>query len=1608
MEITGTSLRRELLEELAHQVRVRAPEGEKDRVGELARRSFEHLPPEEILDASLENEAGGMVSLWRLGRERSPGTLKLKVSNPRVEEEGWSSPHTVIQLVNDDMPFLLASIMGELHRRKVRVHRVLHPVVGVRRSPTGEVETLGEEGPLRESWMQIEIDRVSRGSRGREELEGELREVLGEVRVVVDDWRPMEDRVRKVLEELETTKPPVSGEEEREARAFLEWLLDDHFTFLGFRSYELDRRDEELYLRPVSDSGLGLLREISDDSRARARESLPDSLAAFFQRQETLYITKSRRRARVHRRVHMDIVGIRRFDESGGVVGEHRFVGLFTSAVYTARANNVPILRRKVDRILEWADFTPGSHDAKALRHVLENFPRDELFQIREEDLFRIAMGILRLQQQHRVALFVRRDEFERFVSCLVYVPRERYTFELRRRMQELLETAFDGEVTAFYTQMSDAPLARTHYIVRTEPGEIPHYDLRQVEDSLAQAARTWTEHLREHLVRAEGEEVGLALVRKYGDAFPVSYRERFPAKAAIPDIRTMQVLLGSREQFDACLYRPPDLGEDRLRLKLYRVGRHLSLSDALPVLENLGLRVESEVPFETRFGDGDGTVWIHDFELRSLDGSEIPFDTVREPLEETVRRVWEGRLASGILNRLVLVSGMEWHQVVVLRAYSRYLRQIGVTFSQVYMAQTLVRNPNLARALFHLFSALFDPDHREDFRSRAASALADVRAGLEKVESLDEDRILRRFLSVIRATLRTNYFQRTGEGRRKRYLSFKLDGRKIRDLPEPRPMFEIFVYSPRTEGVHLRGGKVARGGIRWSDRREDFRTEILGLVKAQMVKNAVIVPVGAKGGFVVKRPPPDGDREALLEEGVECYKILVRGLLDLTDNRVEGEVVPPPDLVRRDDDDPYLVVAADKGTATFSDIANAVAAEYGFWLGDAFASGGSAGYDHKRMGITARGAWEAVKRHFRELGKDVQKEEFTVVGVGDMSGDVFGNGMLLSRHTRLVGAFNHRHVFVDPDPDPEESYEERQRLFRLSRSSWTDYDSEAISEGGGVFDRSAKWIPVSPEMEARFGIRQGRTTPDELIRALLRAAVDLLWLGGIGTFVKSSEERHGDVGDRANDGVRVDAADLQASVVGEGANLGFTQPARVEFALARGKINNDAIDNSGGVDCSDHEVNIKIALGPVVRGGGLTIRERNELLDAMTEEVAGLVLRDNYLQTQAISLAEHRGVELLDPQARMIRSLEREGKLNRALEHLPEEEILRERVARGRGLNRPELAVLLAFSKISLYEELLASDLPDDPLLTSDLLRYFPRPLADRYPEAVKDHDLRREIVATYVTNSTVNRVGPSFVYRLGEASGREARDVARAYTITRDSLDLREIWTAVEELDNEISAGLQLDMLEEVARLTERVTLWFLRRFEGPLKVSEIVTRYRGPLRRLAEGLEPLLPGLARRDLEQRAGELESGGVPATLARRVAGLRGLTAGVDIVRLVLEAEADVERVARIYFGLGEQFGFAWLRTKARTVEVESAWEQSALEALLDDLYRYQTEMARQVLDASEGHDPWETAIEAWAGSRPNAAAQARKVMEEIRAEKGFEISMLTVIEHRLKGLVER
>jgi glutamate dehydrogenase len=1415
-----------------------------------------------------------------------------------------------------------------------------------------------------------------------EQLRARIEATLDDVRVAVADWPQMVARAREIAGDLRGGVPGIANAESSEAAAFIDWLADNHFTFLGYREYRLVRGPSVDKLVPLAKSGLGLLR--SGGGRPRSKATTLEGEVRRKAREATaLVVTKANSISTVHRATYLDYVGVKTFDARGRVTGERRFIGLFTSATYSASPRSIPLLRHKVQRVIDHFGISPVSHDGKALMHVLESHPRDELFQASVAELVKTFRGIVNLYERRRVRLLLRRDPYQRFFSCLLYVPRDRYNTQARQRIERILLEELAGDSLEAQVQISDSTLARLHLLVRTDPGRDVAASVERIERRITETLRTWEDRLRNELQERLPADQAVELARRFEGAFPVSYQEDVPVAQALPDLLELLALPDSPQALGLALGGGKDPGA--LHLRLYRRAEPIAMSDLLPLLENFDLRILNERPYRVATGDEAG-YWIQDLEVVHAGGRQLDPDQAGARFEEAFFAVWNGRAESDGFNRLVLAAGLDWRQAMLLRAVCRYLLQTGLPFSQRYMESVLARHPGLAARLAWLFEARFDPSLAAAKRSSQQRALSrEIDEALEQVTSPDDDRILRAFRAVIATALRTNHFQRDATGAPKPYLSIKLDPRHLPELPKPRPMFEIWVYSPRVEGVHLRMGKVARGGLRWSDRREDFRTEILGLMKAQNVKNTVIVPVGSKGGFVPKLLPA-GDREAIQREGTECYRLFIRGLLDLTDNVQDSKVVPPADVVRHDPDDPYLVVAADKGTATFSDTANALAAEYGFWLGDAFASGGSAGYDHKKMGITAKGAWECVKRHFREMGVDTQTQPFTVAGIGDMAGDVFGNGMLLSRHIRLVAAFNHQHIFLDPDPDAEASFVERERLFALPRSTWTDYDPRRISKGGGVFPRDAKDIALPAQARALLGIESARATPQEIIRAILRLPVDLMWNGGIGTYVKASWEANSAIGDRANDAVRIDGRDLRCKVIGEGGNLGLSQLGRIEFALAGGRVNTDFLDNSGGVDCSDHEVNIKILLDVVRRHTGQTRRQRDRLLAQMTDEVAELVLRDNYLQSQAISLMQSTAAERLGEHAHFIRSLELDGVLDRALEYLPSAEEIDDRKRAGQGLSRPELAMLLSYSKISLNSQLIASDVPEDPYLGRELDRYFPDRLSGRYAKLLGEHRLRREIIVTATTNSIVNRMGPTFVSRTQQDTGADAATVARAYSIAREVFEVRDLWQSIERLDNRIASNTQHAMTLETVTLIRQATYWLIQRHRSALGIESQVGRLRPGIRELAHAAPQWLEGVEREAFEQQAAGLAAAGVPSQLARHIAACTALASGPDIVELAQAHRLSVTATGRTHAGVGVEFGLDWLRNRIEALDIQGHWQAVARGSLREALFDAHRALTQRVLSETRERDPLR-AVQAWREKHAAAAAHARGIVDDIRAQ---------------------
>ncbi|MDX2647109.1 NAD-glutamate dehydrogenase [Streptomyces sp. PA03-1a] len=1605
---------------------------EKEALEAFLQRYYLHSAPEDLLDRDPVDIFGAAVSHHRLAELRPQGTANVRVHTPSVEENGWTCSHTVVEVVTDDMPFLVDSVTNELSRQDRAIHVVVHPQMLVRRDVTGKLLEVLDAAPgdgagvphdvLTESWIHVEIDRET----DREDLKQittDLRRVLSDVRETVEDWQKMRDAALRIADELAATPPALPEQEVGEAWELLRWLSEDHFTFLGYREYALTTETtpegEEDVLTAVPGTGLGILRS---DPQHRVEESesgqavspsfnrLPADARKKAREHKLLILTKANSRSTVHRPSYLDYIGVKKFDADGNVVGERRFLGLFSSAAYTESVRRVPVIRRKVQEVLDGAGFSPDSHDGRDLLQILETYPRDELFQTGPDELREIVTSVLYLQERRRLRLFLRQDEYGRYFSALVYLPRDRYTTGVRLRLTDILKEELNGVTADFTAWNTESVLSRLHFVVRVAAGttlpQLTDRDVERIENRLADAARSWADGFAEALTSECGEERAAELTRRYAHAFPDGYRADFTPRAAVADLQHLERLNG--EDFCLSLYEPVGAAPDERRFKIYRTGAPVSLSAVLPVLQRLGVEVIDERPYEMRRADGT-RAWIYDFGLRIDPSLGDLGDDARERFQDAFTATWTGQAENDGFNSLVLRAGLTWRQAMVLRAYAKYLRQAGTAFSQDYMEDTLRNNVHTTRLLVNLFQARLSPDHQRAGSELTDALLEEVDAALEQVASLDEDRILRSFLTLIKATLRTNYFQRADGGKPHAYVSMKFDPQAIPDLPAPRPAYEIWVYSPRVEGVHLRFGKVARGGLRWSDRREDFRTEVLGLVKAQMVKNTVIVPVGAKGGFVAKQlPDPAADREAWLAEGITSYKTFISGLLDVTDNLVGGQVVPPADVVRHDGDDTYLVVAADKGTASFSDIANEVATSYGFWLGDAFASGGSVGYDHKKMGITARGAWESVKRHFRETGHDTQSEDFTVVGVGDMSGDVFGNGMLLSEHIRLVAAFDHRHIFIDPVPDAATSYAERRRMFELPRSSWADYDTKLISHGGGVFPRSAKAIALTPQIRKALGIEQpvAKMTPADLMKAILKAPVDLLWNGGIGTYVKAATESHLDVGDKANDAIRVDGGELRVKVVGEGGNLGLTQLGRIEFAQTGGRVNTDAIDNSAGVDASDHEVNIKILVNAVVADGDLTVKQRNSLLAQMTDEVGALVLRNNYAQNVALANGMAQSASLLHAHQRYLRRLVRDGKLDRALEFLPSDRQIRERLNAGHGLTQPELAVLLAYTKITVAEELLGTGLPDDPYLRRLLDAYFPKALHERFQAQIDGHALRREIVTTVLVNDTVNTGGTTFLHRFKEETGATTEEIVRAHTAARAIFGLGGIWDEVEALDTVVAADVQTRIRLHSRRLVERGTRWLLNNRPQPLAIAETIDFFREGVATVWAVLPKLLRGADLEWYESIHDELTGAGVPEELATRVAGLSSAFPALDIVDVADRTGKDPLAVAEVYYDLADRLQITQLLDRIIELPRADRWHSMARASIREDLFAAHAALTQDVLSVGNGSSTPEQRYQAWEESNSALIGRARTTLDEIQGSESFDLANLSVAMRTIRSLL--
>ena len=1578
---------------------------------------YHHGSAEDIAGYAEDDLLAFALRAWEQMQKRKGDAHKLEVINQDLNggENEATQPVTVIQMLNGNKPFLLDSIMSELTDAAHEIRLVLHPIMALERDGTGVLTAyhgLHFSGSVQlESVIQIHIERIE-DEEERRELQDRLDEILNDVQMVVADWRPMLALMKSTIDTYKTNPPPVTVDELAEAIQFLEWLANDNFVFMGMREFSFIGGVEQGELKRIDDPGLGLLSNPDVKVLRRGNEmvTMTPEIREFLLKPEPLIITKANVRSRVHRRVHMDYVGIKTYTETGDLKGELRVVGLFTSTAYTHSVAKIPILRRKVDQVLETAGFDPEGHSGKALINVLEHYPRDELFQLDDETLLRNSLTVLQLDERPRVRVLTRPDKFDRFVSLLIYTPRDRYSTDVRLRLSAHFAEAYQGSISHWTITYLEGTLARLHLIIGRRIGQTPVITQAELEEAVSNIIRTWADALYETLSKAYMPMAARELKKRYHSAFSAAYREAFDAETALYDIQTLEQL---REDLATSISfgQRVDQASDQCQLKFYRKAKPIPLSDRVPILENMGFRVVNERTYRIRTEPLDESqesdlFYLHDMTLLSANGAAIDMDTQRELLQGMLGAVWFGKAENDGYNRLTLLANIGWRDVKLLRAISRYLRQGGVTFSQDYLWEAINRYPTIAQKLVDLFHHRFSPDLDEQQRSKGVTAtLEAIHVALEDVASLDDDRILRYFLTVLNATVRTNFFQISQEGGVKETLAFKLMPREIDFLAEPRPYREIFVYSPRVEGVHLRFGPVARGGLRWSDRPQDFRTEVLGLVKAQQVKNAVIVPVGAKGGFFPKHLPVGGSREEVFAEGTAAYKIFINSLLDVTDNLKDGGVEPPERVVRLDDDDPYLVVAADKGTATFSDTANGLSDGRNFWLSDAFASGGSAGYDHKKMGITARGAWEAVKRHFREMDHDIQTEPFTVVGVGDMSGDVFGNGMLLSPATKVVAAFDHRDIFIDPTPDPETTYAERKRLFDMGRSSWKDYDTKLLSKGGGVFPRSSKSISLTPEIQKALGLSTKKATPNELMRAILKADVDLLWFGGIGTYARATAETNADADDRGNDAIRITAKEIGAKVIGEGANLGLTQRARIEFCQKGGRCNSDAIDNSAGVNSSDVEVNIKIALGAAVRSGKLDLDARNVLLADMTDQVAELVLRNNYLQTLSISLTQRRGVEDFAFQTRLMQVLEGRNLLDREVEELPDDTELAERKGNDGILSRPEVGVLLAYAKITLFDDLLATDAPDDSYLVQELTEYFPSQMARTYAEEIAGHRLRREIIATVLANSIINRGGATFIVRMADRTGASVNEIAKAYAITRHAFGLRALNDEIDALDTKVAGSVQLDLYLAVQNLLHDRVVWFIRNTDLREGIAEIGDRFKAGIETLHKEQSKNVAEWIGPSIQAQCDTWIAAGVPKALAWKVAMLPIAASIPDTVIVSENCKRKLVDAATTHLAVRRAFRIGWIANSARRLNTSDYYEGLALDRALQTLTSAHRQITTAVMQEAGAKQSGEKAFEAWNAQHASVVDRTKATVEAITESDTLTVAKLAVAAGLLSDL---
>lgn len=1593
-----------ILKNVARLINKKVPQDSAPLVEKFANLLYSNISSLDLTNRNDSDMYGATLSLWSSLNEHVDGEPVIHVFNPSVNKHGWKSSHTIIEVIVKDMPFLVDSIRIALNRLGLSPHLMLNSALKMVRDKSKKIIQIASnidtsiKSISKETVFFIEIDRQT----SQEELDiikNELLSVIEDISLTVNDWQPMLKQLNNIIVNIKQKKLPGTNQDKDDTIEFLSWLADNNFTLMGYRSYDLKAVKGDVKLDANMTSSLGLMKN-AKGFQSRLISSLSESGRKVALGKNHLILTKTNSFSRVHRPAQLDYIGIKHFDDKGHVVSEDRFIGLFGSAYYTNSALNLPLIKSKVMAVCQASGFAKASHDYKTLVNILETYPRDEILQCSTEELLPNVMGILQMQERDCTGLFVRRDVYDRFYSCMVYVPRERYNTQLRIETQCLLQEAFGSdEEVKFTTYFSESVQARTHYIVRVKSTKVD-VNIKEIENNLNEAARNWNDKLVSALAASYGEAKAKVLGKKYAN-FPQAYKDEVLPGSAIVDIKKLENI-NSSDNLEMLFYQPleEEASSRFVKLKIFHKGEPIHLSDVLPMLENFGLRVIGESPYAIKISDVE-TFWILDFSMLITGDSDFDVSKVQTLFQDAFAKVWHGDLEDDGFNRLILGAGIEGRRVSILRAFAKYERQIGGRFSQRYIENTFARYPHIAELLIKLFIARFDPNNKstDSVKAKAQIKLSDeIESSLDNVANLDDDRIIRRFVEMINATVRTNYFQVNKIMAEKSYISFKIVPEKISEMPQPVPKFEIFVYSPQIEGVHLRGGKVARGGLRWSDRREDFRTEILGLVKAQQVKNTVIVPVGAKGGFVCKQLP-EGSRQEIFEAGKECYRTFIRALLDITDNIINGKIVPPVDVIRLDEDDAYLVVAADKGTATFSDIANEISSDYNFWLGDAFASGGSVGYDHKAMGITAKGAWESVKRHFREMDINCQTTDFTCIAIGDMAGDVFGNGMLLSKHIRLQAAFNHMHIFIDPTPDSEKTYPERKRLFNLLGCSWEDYNKDLISAGGGIFSRHVKSIKLTSQIKKMLDTQKENMSPNDLIQSILTMKVDLLWNGGIGTYVKSIKETDLEVGDRANDSLRINGCDLQAKIVGEGGNLGLTQLGRIEFAANGGRINTDAIDNAGGVDCSDNEVNIKILLNGLVQNGDLTIKQRNKLLHDMTDEVGDLVIEDCYRQTHSLSITAIHGMNKLKEQVRFIHELERTGKLDRALEFIPDDDEIADRLVKGNGLTRPELAVLLAYSKMVLKEDLVHTKITDNPYHGKLLVSAFPQQLRDKYQEQMQLHPLRAEIIATKLANKIGNDMGMNFVNRVQEETGATVVEIANSYTMACEVFELEDFWQKIEILNNKISTVIQTEMLFQYRRTVRRATRWFLRHRNKALSIEESIALYKPTFAIMSNKLNDFIIDSEVAQLQQVENDLISAGVPKIVSKRISHLSTIFSALDIAEIVDEENKDVDVVAYLYFKLGVRLELHWFLEQINLQPVANHWQALARASFREELNWQQRSLTSVVLrcDCSANVKNLDEKLDAWIETNHQPLARWQQILADFKAGQTHEFAKFSV-----------